>query len=102
MKKTTGRSTRTVSEASDDGAVREYERQEGVEEAVWSSIYDHRFYTAEHAEVFKGKLRGKCGYHALTKAAEEVYEGTYEYPDNFNESTRYSMQECTSIRSNIL
>ena len=57
MKKTRGRSARIVSEASVDGAVREYEGQEGVEEAVWSSIYDHRFHTAEHAEVCKGKLR---------------------------------------------
>ena len=34
MKKTRGRSTRIVSEASGDGAVREYEGQEGVKEAV--------------------------------------------------------------------
>ena len=79
MKKTRGRSARIVPEASIDGAVGEYEGQEGVEEAIWSSIHDHRFYTAKHTEVCKGKLRGEFGYHAVTKAAEEVLEGTYKY-----------------------
>ena len=72
MKKTRGRSARIVSEASGDGAVREYEGQKEVEEAIWSSIHDHRFHTAEHAEVCKGRLRGEFGYQAVTKAAEEV------------------------------
>ena len=62
MKKTRGRSARIVLEAGDDGAVREYEGQEGVEEDVWSSIHDHRFHTAEHAEVCKGELREEFGY----------------------------------------
>ena len=65
MKKARGRSARIVSEASDNGAVKEYKGQEGVEEAVWSSIHEHWFYTAEYAEVCKGKLRGEflisCG-----------------------------------------
>ena len=56
MKKTRGRSARIVSEAMYDGAVKEYKGQEVVEEPVWSSIHDHRFHTAEHAEVCKGKL----------------------------------------------
>ena len=77
-----------VSEAMDDGGVKEYEGQEGVEEAVWSSIQDRRFYTAEHAEICKGKLQGEFKYHALTKAAKEVLEGTYEYADDFDKSTR--------------
>ena len=64
--------------------MKEYEGQEGVEEAVWSSIHNHRFYIAEHAEICKGKLRGEFGYHAVTKAAEEVLEGTYEYVDDFH------------------
>ena len=84
MKKTREKSARIVSEAIDDGAVKEYEGQEGVGEAVWSSIHDHRFYTAKHTEVCKGKLRGEFGYHAVTKAAEEVLEGTYEYVDDFH------------------
>ena len=82
--KTRGRSARIVSEASGDGAVREYEGQEEVEEAVWSSIHDHRFHTAEHAEVCKGKLREEFGYQAVTKAAEEVLEGTYDYTQYFD------------------
>ena len=72
MKTTRERSARIVSEASDDGAVREYEGQEGVEEAVWSTIHDHRFHTAEHAEVCKGELREGFGYQAVTEAAEKV------------------------------
>ena len=56
MKKIRGRSARIVSEVMDDGAVKQYKGQEGVEEAIWYSIYDHRFYMAEHAEICKGKL----------------------------------------------
>ena len=37
----------------------------------------------------------------MTKAAEEVLEGMYEYTDNLDESTRDIMQECARIRSNI-
>ena len=84
----------------DDGALQEHEGQE-VEEAISSSIHDHRFYTAEHTEICKGKLRQEFGYHEATKAAEEVLEGTYKYPDNFDESTRNIMQECARIRSNL-
>ena len=62
-------------------------RDKNVEEAVWSTIHDHRFHTAEHAEVCKGKLREEFGYQAVTKAAEEVLEGTYrlrnEAPHDF-------------------
>ena len=77
MKKTRGRSARIVTEASDDGAVREYEGQEGVEDAVWSTIHDHRCHTAEHAEVCKEKLREEFGYQAVTEAAQKVLGGTY-------------------------
>ena len=76
-----------------DEALKEYEGHAGVEEAIWSSIDDHRFYTAEHADICKGKLRGEFGYHAVTKAAKEVLEGTYEYVDDFDKSTRDIMQE---------
>ena len=72
MKKIRGRSARIVSEASYDGDVKEYKGQEEVEEAVWSSIHNHRLCAAEHAEVCKGKLRGEFGYHAVTKAAKEM------------------------------
>ena len=71
MKKTREKSVRIDSEASDGGAVKKYEEQEGVEEGVWSSIHDHRFNTAEHAEVCNRKLQGKFGYHMVTKTAEE-------------------------------
>ena len=37
----------------------------------------------------------------MTKAAEEVLEGTYEYVEDFDKSTRDIMQECARIRNNI-
>jgi len=37
----------------------------------------------------------------VTGAAERVLGGTYEYAEDFDESTRDIMQECARIRSNI-
>ena len=83
-KKTRERSARIVLEAMDVGAVKGHKGQYGAEEAIWSSIHDHKFYMAEHAEICKGKLQGEFGYHAMRKVAEEVLEDTYEYTDGSN------------------
>jgi hypothetical protein len=72
MEKTRGTSTKLSLEAMCDGTVKEHEGQEGVEEAIWLSIHRHGFYTAEHADMCKGKLQEEFGYRAVTKAAEDM------------------------------
>lgn len=47
MRKSFGRSARVLSNTRDNGSVEEYEGQEKVEEAIWSSIHDKRFYLSE-------------------------------------------------------
>ena len=101
MKKTKGRSARVVTEAQEDGVTKEHEGQSEVEAAIWEGIHDQRFYTAEHAPVCNGQLRGEFGYHAVTKAAKEVLSGKYHYPEDFDESTKEIMQECARVRSDI-
>ena len=83
------------------GCERIQRTRRSIEEAVWSSIHNHWFYTAEHPEVCKGKLQEEFGYHVVTKAAEEVLEGTYKYVEDFDKSTRDIMKECARIRSKI-
>ena len=59
MRKSFGQSARVVSDIRDNGSVVEHEGQEKVEEAIWSSIHDKRFYLSEQAPICKGKLQGK-------------------------------------------
>ena len=47
MRKYFGRSVSVVSNIRADGSVEEYEEQEKVEEAIWLSIHDKRFYLPE-------------------------------------------------------
>ena len=90
-----------VPEAMYDGAMKEYEGQTEVKEAIWSGIHNHRFYTAEHTVICEGCLRGEFGYHSVTKAMGEVLEGKYAYPEDFDKLTKDIMQECARIRSEI-
>ena len=59
MRKLFGRSVRVVSNIRDTGSVEEYEGQEKMEEAIWSSIHDKQFYLPEQSPNCKGKLRGE-------------------------------------------
>ena len=66
IKKRKSRSIRIVTDKVGGGAIREHEENVQVEEAIFSDIHDQRFHLAEHAPIYRGNLRGECGYHAAT------------------------------------
>ena len=88
MRKSFGRSTRVVSNIRANGSIEEYEGQEKVEEAIWSSIHDKRFYLPENSPICKGKLTVEFGYQANTEAGHQVLNWSYDYDEDFNESTK--------------
>ena len=97
MRKSFGRSARVVSNIRDNGSVEEYEGQEKVEEAIWSSIHDKRFYLPEKSPICKGKLRGEFGYQANTEAGRQVLNGSYDYDEDFDESSKELLVEITRV-----
>ena len=46
-------------------------------------------------------MRGDFGYHAVTKVAKGVLNGTYSYPVYVDKNTKEIMQECARIRNEI-
>ena len=83
-----GRSVRVVTEEVGGGAIKEHQDQGQVEEAIFSNIQDQRFYSAEHAPICKGRLRGEFGYQADTPAGDKVLNGTYNYLADFHPATK--------------
>jgi hypothetical protein len=68
-----------------DGAICEAITQREVEDAIWNEIHGKRFYLAEQAPIYQGKLRGDFGYMANTEEAREVLPGTYVCPEGQRE-----------------
>ena len=101
MKKRQGRSVRIVTEELGGGAIREHKDQAQVEEVIFSKIQDQRFYSAEHAPICKGRLRGEFGYLANTLAGDKVLDGTYDYLADFHSATKELLEECARIRAQV-
>ena len=68
-----------------------------MKETLWSSIHDTRFYLPEQSLICKGKLRGKFGYQANTKAGRQVLNGSYAHDDDFDKSTKEPLEETTRV-----
>ena len=68
-----------VSEKSDDSNVTKFEGQSRVEEAIWSTIHDKRFYLPEQAPVCKGILEGEFEYQDNTTANWQILSGEYSF-----------------------
>ena len=66
MGKSRGRSLRSVQIEQDREAIDEATTQQTVNEAIWDEIHRKRFYQAEQAPIFRGSLRGDCGYTACS------------------------------------
>ena len=90
-----------MTEELGEGAIREHDGQSQVEEAIFSNIQDKRFYTAEHAPICNGRLRGEFGYLANTVAGDKVLDGSYVYPDGFHPATKELLEECARIRTRV-
>ena len=65
MKKRQGRTVRIVTEELGGSAAREHDGQSQVEEAIFSTIQDKRFYAAEHAPICNGRLAPESGFSLL-------------------------------------
>ncbi len=81
-----------------NGSVEEHTTQANVQAAIWSNIHYKRFYLAEEAPVCQGQLCQDLGYNADSSTARRILDGTYDYPENFNEATKDLCRECARIR----
>ncbi len=73
----------------------EYKSKEGVFEAV-SPIILERFQSALVAQCHRGKFFKDIGHLADGLAAQQILEGTYEYPDNLDPTTRLLFEEASA------
>jgi hypothetical protein len=92
---------RVLVEDDAEGTLMEFTTKEAVEEAIFNNIHRKRFYLAETAPACNGRLRGLFGYNAATVTAERILNGSYEYPDDFDQATREICEECAKIRLKI-
>ena len=101
MSKPKGRSARIVTDETGDGDVIEFEGQSSVEQAIWGGIHKQRFFLAEQAPICQGQMREAFGYLATTIAARQVLEGSYNYPEWFDEATKELCEACAKIRLGV-
>jgi hypothetical protein len=80
-----------------DGATREYTSQEELQEAIWDNIHRKRFHLAESAPLCQYPLRGTFGYNTICQTSQEILDGTYKFPPEFDAATREILQECALI-----
>jgi hypothetical protein len=92
---------RVLVENDAEGTLTEFITKEAVEEAIFNNIHRMRFYLAEAAPACNGRLRGLFGYNAATVTAERILNGTYDYPDDFDQATRDICEECAIIRLKV-
>ena len=85
-------------EDEDSGTLTEHVTQESVQQAIFENIHRKRFFLAEAAPACNGRLRGLFGYNATTITARRILEGTYIYPEDFDQATREICEECARIR----
>ncbi len=70
------------------GTLTEHLTQESVQEAIFNNINRKQFFLAEAALACNRPLRGLFGYNAVTITAQRILEGTYIYPDDFDQATK--------------
>ncbi len=81
-----------------NSSVEEHVTQATVQEAIWSNIHYKRFYLAEEAPVCQGQLHKDLGYNPVSSMAHAILDGTYDYPETFDEATKELCRECALIR----
>ena len=101
MGKKKGSSVRTVQTSDEEGQVTEHRTQESITEAIFENIHRQRFYLAERAPICKGQMREDFGYLAMSPVAKAILDGTYLYPDYFDQATKELCEECARYRQRI-
>ena len=89
---------RVLIEDEDTGTLSEHATQESVQQAIFDNIHRKHFYLAEAAPACNGQLRGMFGYNATTATAQQILEGSYTYPEDFDQATKEICEECAWIR----
>jgi hypothetical protein len=89
---------RVLVENEEHGTLTEYLTQESVQEAIFDNIHRKWFFLAEAAPACNGPLHSLFGYNVVTITAQQILEGTYNYPEDFDQTTKEICQECARIR----
>jgi hypothetical protein len=76
----------------------EHVTQESVQEAIFNNIHCKRFFLAEAAPACNGPLQGLFGYNATTITEQRILNGTYPYPEDFDQATQEICEEFARIR----
>jgi hypothetical protein len=85
-------------EDKEQGTLTEHLTQELVQKAIFDNIHRKRLFLAEAAPACNGLLRGLFGYNAVMVTAQRILNGTYSYPEEFNQATEEICRECACIR----
>jgi hypothetical protein len=80
---------------------REYTSHEELQEAIWDNIQCKRFHLAELVPLCQYPLHRTFGYNAICQTSQEILDGTYKFPPEFNAATREILQECALIQLKI-
>ncbi len=88
-------------EDEEQGTLTEHITQESVQEAFFDNIHRKRFFLAEAAPAYNGPLQGLFGYNAVTITAQQILDGLYPYPPDFDQATKEVCEECARIRMMI-
>jgi len=84
-----------------EGDLIEFNTQATMQEAIFDNVHRKWFFLAEAAPICQEPLRELFGYNADISTANEILEGTYEYPEDFDQATREICQECHLLRQAI-
>ncbi len=85
-----------------DGTTAEYTSQSELQEPIWNNIHWKQFYLAESAPLCQVPLRGTFRYNAICNTPQCILDGTYNYPQDFDEAIKEILQECALIQLKIL
>jgi hypothetical protein len=92
-RKARGGLTVAVKVPTTNGGHMEYKSKEGVFEAVGPIILKW-FQSALVAQCHRGKIFEDIGHLADGSSAQQILEGTYEYPDDLDPATRLLFEEA--------
>jgi hypothetical protein len=88
-------------EDEEQGTLTEHITQESVQEAIFDNIHRKRFSLAEAAPTCNWPLQGLFGYNAVTITAQQILDGLYPYPPDFDQVSKEICEECARIRMMI-
>jgi hypothetical protein len=77
----------------EDGTTEDHSSQMEVQEAIWDNIHRKRFHLAESAPLCQEPLHGIFGYNAICDTSQQILDGTYNFPWDFDEATKEILQE---------